>query len=87
MESLIKRINRKSGNNIENLVVEPHDFIDYNTKKYDIFLRLEKILYYEKKKSYYKKIVFRLFKFLLLYLEKIKSKSIKIINKSGIKYR
>ena len=33
MEFLIKRINRKSENSNENVVVKPHDFIDYNTKK------------------------------------------------------
>ena len=86
MEFLIKRINRKSENSNENVVVKPHDFIDYNTKKHNILLRLEIILDNEKKKLYYKKTVLRLFKYLLIYLEKIKSKSIKIINKSGKKY-
>jgi hypothetical protein len=86
MEKLIKRINRCPINNDKNFIFKYRKVIDYNIKKHHIFLRLESILSNENKKPYYKRIVFRLFSYLLVYLEKIKSNTIKIVFKNDHKY-
>ena len=70
----------------ENGINKSQEFIYYNRKNHHLFLRLKAILYNEKKKPYYRKIVLRLFKYLFIYLEKIQSSTIKIITKHGNKY-
>ena len=85
MESLIEK-NNDNNNDDDNLNIEPPYLEDFNTKKHHIFLRLNAIINNEKKNDSYKNIVFRLFTHYLIYLEKINSKSIKIIYKNGKKY-
>lgn len=82
MKALIKKINSKNSKKDS----DSPDLIEYNNKKHNIFLRLAAILINEKKKEYYKTIVFRLFRYLVVYLEKIKSSSIKIISRAGKKF-
>ena len=66
--------------------VKNKQLIDYNTKKHDIFIRLNFILFNERKSESYKQRVFLLFSYFLFFLEKIGSKTIHIITKSNIKY-
>ena len=85
MNELIKRINfpnKKHTNKTNN------DFSSQNFKstKLPIFERLNDILARENKKPYYTKIVLRLFSYICLYLEKIHSDSIYIVNKNNNKY-
>lgn len=86
MENLINEIKKKNENRDESSINKPQEFVYFNRKNHHLFLRLSAILYNEKKKPYYRKIVFRLFKYLFIYLEKIQSSTIKIITKYGNKY-
>ena len=86
MEKLINEIERKNKNGEENIINKSKEYIYYNSKNHHLFLRLNAILYNEKKKTYYRKIVIRLFKYLFIYLEKIQSSTIKVITNHGNKY-
>lgn len=85
MKSLLNRLN-KNTNSDNYLRIKNRIYINYNTKRHHIFLRLGAILYNEKKRTYYKNIVFRVFSYFLAFLEKTKSNSISIINRNNKKY-
>ena len=59
---------------------------NFNSTKLSIFDRLNHILLKENKKQYYIKIVFRLFSYVCLYLEKIHAESIYVVYKNNKKY-
>lgn len=86
MEKLINKIKKKNENNDKNTSNKSQEFVYFNNKRHDLFLRIKSILYNEKKKPYYEKIVLRLFKYLFIYLEKTQSRNIKIITKNRKKY-
>lgn len=55
MEKLINKIKKKKENNVENTLNKSQEFVYYNNKKHDLFLRLKSILYNEKKSLIMKK--------------------------------
>ena len=83
MEALKKRIYKQ---NIHHDLPKQKDLVDYNTNRHHIFLRLNAILYNEKKSDRYCRIIYRLFHKILLYLELRKSKTITVIIKNNKKY-
>ena len=85
MDKLIKRINKKNITKNEIIKEEKNNY-NFNSKKYDLFFRLNCILYCEKKNKSYIHTVIRLFRFLFIYLEKINSKTIKVIKRNNKKY-
>lgn len=85
MEDLKKRINKTNDCN-NYLKIKNAIYKDYNTKSHHIFLRLDAILFNEKKNDHYKNIVFRVFSYFLVFLEKINSNSIFITYRNNKKY-
>ena len=82
MEELIKRIKL----NTNNTNIKKRNYENYNTKHHHILLRLSAILNNEHTKNYYKKNVKRIFTYFLTFLEKIQSKTIKVIIRNNYKY-
>lgn len=83
MDTLKKRIQKENPKQTKS---KEDKYVNYNTKYHDIFIRLNTILSGEKKSSTYSNVVYRLFNYLLLYLEKTKSPALKIISRNNKQY-